>query len=265
MTGTIDKMLSLKGRNAMVLGGAGHIGAVACRTLAELGASVHVVDNDDARLKAVTAELNDTNTGIPLHGTAVDLSDDVALTRLINGEDTLDIIVHCAAFVNQGNVAGYATGFENQTIDTWKKAVDVNMTSAFAAAQAAAPALRKSGRGTIVFIGSIYGMVGPDMRLYEGLEMGNAAAYAASKGGMMQLAKWLSTTLAPDIRVNVVSPGGVERGQDPRFIERYKARTPMARMASEEDFAGAIAYFTSDMSRYVTGQNLAVDGGWTAW
>ncbi len=95
--------------------------------------------------------------------------------------------------------------------------------------------------------------------------MGNPAAYAASKGGMVQLTRWLATVLAPDVRVNCISPGGVARGQPEPFVTRYVQRTPLKRMATEEDFKGAIAYLASDLSEYVTGENLLVDGGWTAW
>ena len=103
------------------------------------------------------------------------------------------------------------------------------------------------------------------MRLYDGLPMGNAAAYGVSKGGLLQLTRYLSTVLAPKIRVNAITPGGVERGQNPKFQERYVYRTPLGRMASEEDYKGASLYLASDLSQYVTGQNLVVDGGWTAW
>ena len=108
-------------------------------------------------------------------------------------------------------------------------------------------------------------MVGPDLRIYEGTGMGNAAAYAASKGGLLQLTRWLATTLAPRVRVNAITPGGVWRQQPEAFRKRYIDRTPLGRMATEEDFKGAVAYLASDLSRYVTGQNLVVDGGWTAW
>jgi NAD(P)-dependent dehydrogenase (short-subunit alcohol dehydrogenase family) len=95
--------------------------------------------------------------------------------------------------------------------------------------------------------------------------MGNAAGYAASKGGILQLTRWLATTLAPSIRVNSLTPGGVERRQPSSFVEAYEQRTPLQRMAQEEDFKGAIAFLASDLSAYVTGQNIVVDGGWTAW
>lgn len=95
--------------------------------------------------------------------------------------------------------------------------------------------------------------------------MGNPAAYAASKGGLIQLTRWLATTLAPKIRVNSVSPGGIARNQPDSFVSRYEALTPLARMGTEEDFAGIIAFLASNLSAWVTGQNIAVDGGWSAW
>lgn len=103
------------------------------------------------------------------------------------------------------------------------------------------------------------------MRLYDGTSMGNPAAYAASKGGLIQSTRWLSTVLAPEIRVNCVSPGGIWRNQPESFVRGYEARTPMQRMGTEEDMMGAIAFLASDLSLYVTGQHIAVDGGWSAW
>ena len=125
--------------------------------------------------------------------------------------------------------------------------------------------LRAKRRGSIINISSIYGAVGPDMSLYDGTSMGNPAAYAVSKGGILQMTRWLSTVLAPDIRVNSITPGGIARNQPLPFVERYEKRTPLRRMGREEDFKGAIAYFASDLSSWVTGENLMVDGGWTAW
>jgi NAD(P)-dependent dehydrogenase (short-subunit alcohol dehydrogenase family) len=127
------------------------------------------------------------------------------------------------------------------------------------------PLMEGCSGASIINIGSIYGLCGPDLSLYEGTEMGNPAAYAASKGGVIQLTRWLATVLAPEVRVNCLSPGGVLRNQPEVFIERYIRRTPLRRMAVEEDFKGAIAFLASDLSSYCTGQDIAVDGGWTAW
>ena len=122
-----------------------------------------------------------------------------------------------------------------------------------------------AGRGAIINIGSIYGTVGPDFSLYEGTSMANPAAYGASKGGLAQLTRYLATALAPLVRVNTISPGGIARGQPASFVERYRSRTPLGRMGAEEDLKGAVAFLASDAAAYVTGQNLLVDGGWSAW
>lgn len=95
--------------------------------------------------------------------------------------------------------------------------------------------------------------------------MSNPAAYSASKGGLIQFTRWLATTIAPDIRVNAISPGGIFRNQPEVFVKRYEAKTPLGRMATEDDFRGVVAFLASDMSRYVTGQNLVMDGGWGVW
>jgi NAD(P)-dependent dehydrogenase (short-subunit alcohol dehydrogenase family) len=143
--------------------------------------------------------------------------------------------------------------------------LEVNVTAPFILAQTCAEALSASGHGSVINILSIYGLVGPDFSLYEGTPLGNPAAYGASKGGLLQLTRYLATALAPAIRVNAITPGGVFRDQAQSFRKRYVDRTPLGRMATEEDFKGAVAYLASDLSKYVTGSNLVVDGGWTAW
>ena len=114
----------------------------------------------------------------------------------------------------------------------------------------------------IINISSIYGLFGPDWRLYEDTNMGNPAAYATSKSGLIGLTRWLATTVSPDIRVNAIAPGGVLRDQPEIFIDRYSKKTSLGRMANEDDFRGALSYLASDLSQYVTGQVLSVDGGW---
>ena len=141
----------------------------------------------------------------------------------------------------------------------------VNLSSAFVLSQSLLPQLSNSGYGSIILISSIYGSLGPDMSLYEGTKMQNPVGYGASKGGLLQLMKYLATLMAPSVRVNAISPGGVERGQPESFVERYSRRTPMKRMATEGDLVGPTIFLASNMSSYVTGQNLIVDGGWSAW
>jgi len=128
-----------------------------------------------------------------------------------------------------------------------------------------APLLRSNEGANIINIASIYGEYGPDWRLYEGTDMSNPAAYGASKGGLIQFTRWLATTIGPHVRVNAISPGGIFRNQPKKFVSRYESKTPLARMATEDDFSGAVAYLASDLSKYVTGQILSVDGGWGVW
>ena len=265
---SIKELMDLTGRTALITGGAGHIGRAFCETLAEAGASVAVLDLDAESVRTTAAGIASVY-GVKTMGLCVNLADEASVVaapaKVAEQLGGLDILVNCAGFVGTSNLSGWVTDFEHQSVETWRAALETNLTAPFALIQAATPLLRQSGKGSIINIGSTYGVVGPDMSLYEGTKMGNPAAYGASKGGLTQLTRWLSTVLAPDIRVNCISPGGVARGQDPKFVERYEARTPMKRMGTEEDMKGALLYLASDLSAYVTGQNLMVDGGWTAW
>ncbi len=265
---TLATLMSLTGRRALITGGAGHIAVALAETFAEQGADLVLVDLDQDRLDQLGSQLTD-RFGICVTSHVCDLEDEGARNRLIEAEfaggKRLDILVNNAAFVGSSSLEGWAVPFEDQSVETWRRAFEVNLTAMFHLCQAFAPALRQTGHGSIINIGSIYGEVGPDWGLYEGTTMANPAAYAASKGGVFQFTRWLATTVAPDIRVNAISPGGVARGQPDSFVDRYVARTPLRRMAHENDLRGAAAYLASDASAYVTGQAIRVDGGWGIW
>jgi NAD(P)-dependent dehydrogenase (short-subunit alcohol dehydrogenase family) len=263
---SLKELMNLQGRVALITGGAGHIGAAIGDGLAELGASIAVLDMGECEVAANRLRDSYNVSTLPIQ---IDLNDEAAV-RAAPGEvvgqlGRLDILVNCAGFGRSAKLEGWVTPFEQQSADTWRKALEVNLTASFVLTQACTEALRASGHGSVINVASIYGMVGPDMRLYEGSDRGNPAAYAASKGGLLQITRWLATVLAPDIRVNAITPGGVWRNQPQDFLDRYNYRTPMGRMATEEDLKGAAAYLASDLSAYVTGHNLVVDGGWTAW
>ena len=265
---TITELINLKERCAIVTGGAGHIGLVVCETLMELGATVSVLDINKTACEERCFELNKRNYNAAAIPMPVDLSDEKETTRsILNAIEKMggiDILVHSAAFVGTTKYPGWAVPFEHQTVKAWDEAMRVNLTSAFIMVQVAKSYLQESKGASIIFIGSIYGAVGPDNRLYEGTNMVTPAAYAASKGGLAQLSRYLGTILAPKIRVNTIISGGVWRKQPESFHNRYREKTPMRRMAVEEDLKGAVAYLASDLSAYVTGTNLIVDGGWTA-
>ena len=265
---TIRELMSLQGRRAVITGANGGIGQQMVATIAELGGDLVLVD----RLETGYGALLDTLQSISdVKVTCIDcdLEDEDARAELIfdlsEQEDQLSILINNAAFVGSSDLEGWATEFQDQSIKTWRRALEVNLTAAFDLSKGLTPKLKQTRHGSIINVASIYGVSGPDYSLYAGTQMGHPAAYAASKGGLVQLTRWLATTLAPDIRVNAISPGGVFRNQPEVFVSRYEARTPLKRMAIEEDFKGITAFLASDLSAYVTGQNLLVDGGWTVW
>lgn len=265
---SFHELSSMNGRRVVIAGGAGHIGLAAAETYAELGASVILLDLDADRAAAAAANIA-TRFNTEAECVAVNLETEVEVRRtaadLAARFEAIDVLVNAAALVSSMPLEGWTTPFERQSSTTWRRALEVNLTASFVLTQALIDPLRRSGRGSVINVASIYGMVGPDLSLYEGTAMGNAAGYAASKGGLLQLTRWLATVLAPDVRINALTPGGVWRDQPEAFHTRYKARTPLGRMGSEEDMKGAFAYLGSDLSGYVTGQNLVVDGGWTVW
>jgi NAD(P)-dependent dehydrogenase (short-subunit alcohol dehydrogenase family) len=263
----LHELMDMRGRRVLLTGAAGWLGRTISDVLAEMGASLILVDQV-AELLAQVAEDLKQRWSAPVEHYAINLEDQVQRTRLIGAvRDSghgLHVLINNAAFVGTSGLSGWATPFEGQSVETWRRALEVNLTAPFDLCQGLAPLLKESS-GNIINIGSIYGEFGPDWGLYEGTSMANPAAYGTSKGGLLQLTRWLATTLAPKVRVNAISPGGIARNQQSSFVERYEARTPLGRMATEDDFRGAIAYLASDMSAYVTGQNLLVDGGWGSW
>lgn len=265
---SLQEKMDLGGRLAVLTGATGNIGKVMARTLVELGADLILVDRPASPFAQVKGEVAPFARG-SIDFLSCDLEDGVqrqaAVRTLLTSGRPISILVNNAAFVGTSDLQGWAVPFAEQRVDTWRRALEVNLTAVFDLCQGLLPLMQSAPGASVVNVGSIYGMCGPDWLLYAGTEMANPAAYAASKGGLLQMTRWLSTTLAPAVRVNAISPGGVLRGQPEAFVEKYQARTPLGRMACEDDFAGALAYLVSDLSAYVTGQNLVVDGGWTVW
>ncbi|HEV8537155.1 MAG TPA: SDR family oxidoreductase [Candidatus Limnocylindria bacterium] len=265
---TVNELRDLTGRVALITGGAGHLGRAIGDALAESGASIAVLDVSADACVGEAKRLTQTH-GVRAMALPLDLdkADSVrSVPEAVRRElGRLDILVNNAALVGTSPLKGWTVPFAEQSVDTFRRALEVNLTAAFALTQVCAPLLAVSGQGSVVNVLSIYALVGPDRRIYEGTALDNPAGYAASKGGMLQLTRWLATTLAPAIRVNAITPGGIFRDTKEPFLSRYVERTPLRRMATEEDFKGAFAFLASGMSQYVTGQNLIVDGGWTAW
>lgn len=265
---SIKELSNLQGRRALITGATGGLGKVIADTLAELGADLVLVDRPGSDFDRLSESLI-KRWGVKIEIQICDLEQEVRrtelLTRLNDSCSGLNILINNAAFVGTSDIQGWSAPFEQQTVETWRRALEVNLTAIFHLSQGLTPLLKVAEGANIINMASIYGMYGPDWNLYQGTSMSNPAAYGAAKGGLIQFTRWLATTIAPKIRVNAISPGGIYRNQPQNFVDRYKAKTPLRRMGTEEDFRGVIAYLASDMSKYVTGQNLLVDGGWGVW
>ena len=264
---TLRELMDMQDRVAIVTGGAGRLGLAFCECLAELGASVFVFDIAGERAMERANDLR-ARFGIEADGVAVDITSETqvetAVGLVLGRKGRLDVLVNNAAYAPTDLPPD---GFDvaQQSLAQWEAQTNVMLKGTFLVTRACNKVLQESRRGAVINIASIYGMVGPMPGLYDGTTMCNPAYYAAAKGGIVQLTRYFATMFAPDVRVNCIAPGGIRTDQPATFQERYNARTPLGRMADPEDVKGALAYLASDLSAYVTGQVLAVEGGWTAW
>jgi NAD(P)-dependent dehydrogenase (short-subunit alcohol dehydrogenase family) len=278
---TIMDKFNLTGRVAIVTGGPGLLGKEFCRTLAEAGAIVVVADINADGVNALATTL--IESGYHAMGVATDITQPDSVHALveetISTYDRLDILINSAALdpkfdpealtkmAEHGAVSG---AFEDYPLDSWKAALDVNLTGMFLCCQAAVkPMLAQGKKGSIINICSTYGLAGPDQRIYqrEGKQTSyKPVYYSVTKAGVLGLTRYLSTYYAgTEIRVNALTPGGVFNDHDEVFLKAYTARTVMGRMANKDEMNGALLFLASDASSYMTGSNLVVDGGWTAW
>jgi 2-deoxy-D-gluconate 3-dehydrogenase len=263
----------LEGRVVVLTGAAGLLGRRHARTLVDAGASVALVDVDADGLRVLERQLA---AGSKARAIDADVTDANAVRTMVaqtlEAFGRLDVLVNNAAIdpkFDRGALGERAVGFEDFPLDAWNAAMAVNVTGMFLCAQAAARPMLSQGGGVVINVSSVYGMVGPDQRVYQ--EPGRAplfkpVTYSVSKSAVYGLTKYLATYWAGrNIRVNALTLGGVEHEQDDGFIMRYSARVPMGRMARPDEYGGALVFLASDDSSYMTGSNLVVDGGLTAW
>jgi len=264
----------LTGRSALVTGGAGLLGAEFCRTLAAAGAAVGVADLDGAKAGAVAEGLRGAGGAARPVEMDVTRPDSVqrAVDQAVKAFGRLDILVNCAALdpkFDPSQAGRHTNAFEDYPLEAWNQALAVNLTGLFLCSQAAARQMLKQGGGVIINICSTYGLVGPDQRIYE--RPGQPVQYkpvyySVTKAGVLGMTHYLATYFAgKNIRVNALTPGGVYNQHDETFVHHYAARTVLGRMARKDEMNGALLFLASEASSYMTGANLVVDGGWTAW
>lgn len=270
----VQKLFDLTDQVAIVTGGAGFLGQQFSEALSEAGAKVVVADIDQAAAVAY-AETLEKKTG-PALGLKLDVTDPSSVQTLMDQTlekyGQLDIVVNSAAldpkFDNQ-NQSQNVTSFEEFPLQSWKEGLDVNLTGMFLTCQYAAREMKKNGKGSLINICSTYGISGPDQRLYESLgepRRYKPVYYSVSKAGVLGLTKYIATYFeGTEIRCNALTPGGVERDHDQAFKDAYASRTVLGRMAYPHEMKGAVVFLASEASSYMTGTNLVVDGGWTAW
>jgi len=256
----VKDLFDLTGRVAIVTGGAGLYGRHICEALAELGATIVVASRDLSECTSTADEL--VERGFIASARALDLADERSVQRLCDEvmaeAGSIDVLVNNAVHRSGGSI-------ETATADDWSATSDVNSRGLFLMCKHTGAHMAARGHGSIVNIGSIYGVVGADFGIYEGTGMTSPISYAFDKAGMVGLTRYLASWYGRQgIRVNCLSPGGLRTpDQDPTFVESYERRVPIGRMAGPEDIKGPVAFLASDASAYVTGVNLLVDGGWT--
>ncbi|KRE46297.1 SDR family NAD(P)-dependent oxidoreductase [Paenibacillus sp. Soil522] len=274
MNSYYKSMFELNGKTAIVTGGLGILGKRICSGLAEFGANVAVIDLDEKAASSFADELTKSygTVCIGLGGDIASLDEVIRMVETIFIRfGSIDILLNNAAS-KSSDLNSFFAPFEQYTLEQWRKIMSVNIDAMFLMAQAVGKYMiqQKTG-GSIIQTASIHGMLGADHRIYEGSSfmgrpINSPAVYSASKAAVYGLTKYLATYWAGQgIRVNAVTPGGIESGHNDTFQKKYAARTPLGRMGRPDEVVGAYIFLASDASSYVTGQNIIIDGGLSAW
>jgi NAD(P)-dependent dehydrogenase (short-subunit alcohol dehydrogenase family) len=265
-------MFDLKDKVAIVTGAMGLLGKEHCYALADAEAHVVACDLDVHACQEFAQSLSTDSLGLGLDVTNME-SIQKAKVRILERFHHIDVLVNNAAIndmFENPELAASQSKFENYPLDMLQKSIDVNITGTILCAQIFGKPMAEQGEGSIINIASTYGMVAPDQSLYKDANgqqtFYKSPAYPTTKGAVVAFTRYLASYWGESgIRVNTLSPGGVENGQDEFFKENYASKTPLKRMAQPDDYRGALVYLASEASRYMTGANLVVDGGWTIW
>lgn len=266
---TVQELFDLSGKVAFVTGGARNLGYDMALALAEAGSDLAITSRTLESAQSSAGKIAE-DTGRRVIGLELNVTDEGQVAAVVDAVlaefGRIDILVN-----NAGNVASTPdnAGLEKRPIEQWANTIGVNLTGVFLCSKhVTGKAMIPARSGNIINIGSISGMIGRDRRVYKGTDMGGSTIdYAAAKGGVINMTRDMAAYLAQhNIRVNCISPGGFWRHQPEPFVEAYSHDTPMGRMGQDgKEMKGAVVFFASEASSYCTGQNLALDGGFTAW
>ena len=278
----IKEKFDLTGKTALVIGGRGFLGRRFCAALAEFGAEVYSADLSDLSLAAARdhtmASLE--NTGIVQFD--CDVRDQASVKQLVAEISARTQRVDVLVYSVTAKPRDFYKPFTECSLEGWQSVLRVELDGLFLITQEIGRMMEQAGAGSMIFLSSIYGIVGNDQHIYEGSNLRELyldepaddskqlyahPVYAAAKGAVISLTRFLAAYWGDNnIRVNCVSPGGLAHpGENEQFVKRYSARVPLGRKGGLDEISGAVVYLASDASSYVTGHNLVVDGGWTAW
>jgi len=244
----------------LVTGASGAVGLKLCEALVTHGISVVATDQSESPRSVMVATNGMTwvNANLEKPEDRQQLVEQVRLASI----GSLGI-VHNASFVAESHKEGWVGPLEDQSTVLWNRALEVGLTAPFAITRDLLAELKAFPNSSVVHVSSIYSSLGPDWHLYESTAMGNPVAYGVAKAGLEQMTRWMAATLAPEVRVNAVAPGGLLRNQPAEFIKRYEGKVPLGRMGSEKEVADLILFLLSSRASYITGQTIVVDGGYS--
>ena len=233
----------------------------------QAGGNVVLADKNFEKCKKLAAKL-EKKYGVKPLPIKLDVTNPNSIKKMVahitKKFSKIDVLVNNAIYPEIGKIK--KTKFEDFPLDIWKKGIDVNLTGMFLCSQQIGEIMKKQKNGVIINISSIYGIKGPDQRIYGKTKIIKSALYATTKGAVINFTKYLASYWnRTGIRVNTLSLGGVEENQDRNFKKKYSDKTMIGRMEKKDEYVGALLFLSSDASSYMTGSNLVIDGGWSAW